>query len=284
MTASLPRLSSLESRLAAARALAATWLASLWGERPQEFERLLCEAFDLNPAGQPPGALLRQLTRGGAAVFDAVLSRELPAALGEGGVLRAQRTIGGPVDLDALFPSLPSLAADGQPAVLGFERVFEDRFSGFTAGWAGDDSGGGQLLLNRAWAEHAPVVDLAEMLLEKVGHWLQERLGLPEPRGDEGKIFAEGILRLQAALVPEGATRVVPEGTVAALRQRDDTGYLFADGSGSSALLSLELGSSAISSSSASPGCWPMARCPCSTSAPGRPPRCGRPSASTPPA
>ncbi|MEB3201100.1 MAG: hypothetical protein VKK62_11320, partial [Synechococcaceae cyanobacterium] len=241
MTASLPRLSSLESRLAAAGDLATTWLATLWRERPQEFERLLCEAFDLNPAGQPPGTLLRQLTRGGAAEFDRVLAEELPAALGEGGVLRAPRTIGGPVKIEDIFPGLSS-TAEGQPAVLGFERVFEDRFSGFTAGWAGDGSGGGQLLLNRAWAEHAPVVDLAEMLLEKAGHWLQERLGLPEPRGDEGKIFAEGILRLQAGLVPEGATRVVPEGTVAALRQRDDTGYLFADGSGSSALLSLELG------------------------------------------
>jgi len=222
--------------------LAAEWLQALWVDRQQLLELLLCEAFDLNPAGQPPGTLLRQLTRGGAVQFDQALAMDLPAALREGGVLRDPLTLGGQVDLERIFPGLSSTAAEGQPAVLGFERVFEDRFSGFTAGWAGDGTGGGQLLLSRAWAEHATVFDLVEMLLEKAGHWLQERLGLPEPRGDEGKIFAEGILRLQAGLVPEGASRVVPQGTVAALRLRDDAGYLFADGTGASALLSLELG------------------------------------------
>ena len=72
------------------------------------------------------------------------------------------------------------------------------------------------------------------MLLEQAGHWLQERFGLPEPTGDEGKIFAREFCR--AGPVPAGSARVVPEGTVQALRQRDDLGYLFSDGTATTAL------------------------------------------------
>jgi hypothetical protein len=240
MTASLPSLSSLNERLSIAGNLAATWLDELWDVRPTAFEALLREAFDLTDVTQSAGGILRQLTSGGAAEFEAILNTTLASTLRHGGVLMSPTLIGDQVNLDDIFPGLPSLP--DQPAVLGFDRVFEDRFSGFTSGWAGDGSGGGQLLLNRAWAEHATVVDLAEMLLEQAGHWLQEALGLPEPAGDEGKIFAEGVMRLQAGLVPEEASRVVPQGTVAALRQRDDAGYLFADGKSDDALLSLELG------------------------------------------
>ena len=240
MTDSLPSLSSLDERLSIAGDLSATWLEELWDERPSELEALLCEAFDLSQTAHSAGDILRQLTSSGAAGFESILNTELASTLRNGGVLISPTLIGDKVDLDEIFPGLPILP--DQPGVLGFDRVFEDRFSGFTSGWSGDGNGGGQLLLNRAWAEHATVIDLAEMLLEQAGHWLQESLGLPEPKGDEGKIFAEGILKLQAGLVPTDATRIVDQGTVDALRLRDDAGYLFDNSSSIEARLSLELG------------------------------------------
>ncbi|MFN9693019.1 MAG: hypothetical protein ACK550_04365, partial [Synechococcaceae cyanobacterium] len=241
MTASLPVLSSLTSRLAQARLLARGWLSQLWTERPELIERLLCQAFDLDPGGQSPGTLLRQLARGGASGFETALSTTLPGLFEAAGALAAPpRLVGKPVALDDLFPGLTAPA--GEPAVLGADRIVEDRFSGFTAGWSGNGSGAGDLLINRAWAEHATVLDLAEMLLEQAGHALQELLGLPEPRGDEGRIFAEGVLRLAAGLGGDGANPVVPEGTVEALRLRDDGGYLFNGAPGAAPLRGLELG------------------------------------------
>lgn len=225
MTASLPVLSSLTSRLAQARLLAQGWLSQLWTERPEAIERLLCQAYDLDPGGQSPGALLRQLARGGASGFETALTTTLPGLFEGAGALAAPPwLVEKPLELNELFPSL-SAPAD-EPVVLGAERSVEDRFSGFTAGWSGNGSGGGDLLINRAWAENATVLDLAEMLLEQAGHTLQELLGLPEPRGEEGRIFAEGMLRLAAGLGGNGANPVVPEGTVEALRLRNDGGYL----------------------------------------------------------
>ncbi|MFM8524103.1 MAG: hypothetical protein ACKOCM_00525 [Cyanobacteriota bacterium] len=240
MTASLPVLSTLSSRLAQARQLAGGWLSQLWSERPEAVERLLCEAFAIDPGGQSAGMILRQLARGGSAGFEAALDTALPELFSNSGALANPKLVGRPVALEALFPGLSAPA--GEPAVLGADRLFEDRFSGFTAGWIGDGAGGGDLLLNRAWAEQATVVDLAEMLIEQAGHCLQETLNLPEPRGDEGRIFAEGILHLVAGLVADGATGVVPKGTLEALRLRDDNGYLFSGTPGSGALRSLELG------------------------------------------
>ncbi|MFN7900489.1 MAG: hypothetical protein ACK5N0_12645, partial [Synechococcaceae cyanobacterium] len=241
MTASLPVLSSLTSRLAQARLLAQGWLSQLWTERPEAIERLLCQAFDLDPGGQSPGALLRQLAHGGASGFETALSTTLPGLFDGAGALAAPpRLVGKPVELNELFPNLSAPA--GEPVVLGADRIVEDRFSGFTAGWSGNGSGGGDLLINRAWAEQATVLDLAEMLLEQAGHALQELLGLPEPRGDEGRIFAEGMLRLAVGLGGNGANPVVPEGTVEALRLRDDGGYLFSGTPGAAPLRGLELG------------------------------------------
>ncbi|MEB3169434.1 MAG: hypothetical protein VKK97_11985, partial [Synechococcaceae cyanobacterium] len=241
MTASLPVLSSLSSRLAQARQWVRRQLRLLWSEQPEAIERLLCQAYDLDPGGQSPGALLRQLAHGGAAGFETALATTLPDLLeGSGALAAAPRLVGRPVDLDDLFPGLSAPA--GEPAVLGADRIVEDRFSGFTAGWSGSGSGGGTLLLNRAWAEQATILDLAEMLLEQAGHALQEILGLPEPRGDEGRVFAEGVLRLAAGLGGNGASAVVPEGTVEALRLRDDSGYLFSDSPGAAPLRRLELG------------------------------------------
>ena len=242
MTASLPVLSTLTSRLAQARQLAADWLNQLRSERLDALERLLCEAFGLDPGGQSAGTLLRQLARGGAVGFDAALHTGLSDLFGSAGALATPRLVGRPVGLDGLFPGLSETAAAGESAVLGSDRLFEDRFSGFTAGWIGDGGGGGELLLNRAWAEQATVPDLAEMLLEQAGHWLQQSLNLPEPRGDEGRIFAEGVLRLAAGLAQDGDPQIVPQGTLEALRLRDDTGYLFNGTPGSGALRSLELG------------------------------------------
>ena len=241
MTASLPVQSSLSSRLTQARHLAQGWLSQLWTERPEAIERLLCQAFDLDPGGQSAGTLLRQLTRGGASGFETALSTTLPGLFEAAGALAAPpRLVGKPVELDHLFPGLSAPA--GEPEVLGADRIVEDRFSGFSAGWSGNGSGGGDLLINRAWAEQATVLDLAEMLLEQAGHALQEHLGLPEPRGDEGRIFAEGVLRLAAGLGGDGANPVVPVGTVEALRLRDDGGYLFNGTPGAAPLRGLELG------------------------------------------
>jgi len=240
MTASPPVLSSLTTRLAAARSLTRDWLSDLWNQHPETFERLLCEAYNLDSGSQAPGTLLRQLARGGAHGFEIALSTTLPALFESGGPLASERLLGKPVAMDSLFPGLT--AAAGEPAVLGAERLFEDRFSGFTAGWSGNGSGAGSLLLNRAWAEQATTMELAEMLLEQAGHVLQEILGIPEPRGDEGRIFAEGVLSLVTGLVPAESTDVVPEGTLIALRLRDDTGYLFGSPLGAAPLSSLELG------------------------------------------
>jgi hypothetical protein len=152
MTATLPVLSSLTSRLTQARHLARVWLSQLWTERPEAIERLLCQAFDLDPGGQSPGTLLRQLARGGASGFETALSTTLPGLFEAAGALAAPpRLVGKPVELDHLFPGLSAPA--GEPEVLGADRIVEDRFSGFSAGWSGNGSGGGDLLINRAWAD-----------------------------------------------------------------------------------------------------------------------------------
>ena len=113
MTASQPSLSTLQSRLAAAGSLSFQWLRDLWADRPEDVERLICEAFDLDPADQTPGDLLRQLTNGGAAQFDHVLLNELPATLLEGGLLQSAQTVGGSVEIEQIFPDLSSTAGEG---------------------------------------------------------------------------------------------------------------------------------------------------------------------------
>ncbi len=243
MSASLPSpLSSLDERLSKARTLASTWLTDLWQSNPELVELLLGQAFDLNAGTSPPGQMLRQLTRGGAASFDATLSTDLPAVFNGQGALASHQLVGRKTDLESIFPGLEATVAGDEPSVLGFDRVHEDRFSGFTAGWSDQAPDGSKFLLNQAWAEQATVLELTEVLLEQAGHWLQSTLGLAEPSGDEGKIFAEGVLRLVAELVAPDDPLVVPAGTVAALRQRDDTGYLFASDGEDTPLIAMELG------------------------------------------
>ena len=163
-----PILSSLTSRLDEARQLARGWLHGLWLERPEALEALLCGVYELDPGTGSPGVLLRQRTRGGNDGFETALGTLMPD----------------------LFIGAGAMAAP--------PKLVDDPFSAFTASWNGD--GSGSLLLNRAWAEQATVVDLTDMLLEQALPIVGELLGLPEPRIDGGRMFAEGILGLVEGL------------------------------------------------------------------------------------
>ncbi|MEB3241456.1 MAG: hypothetical protein VKJ31_05350, partial [Synechococcus sp.] len=245
MTINFPVLSSLDDRLAAARGLISSWLSDQLQASADGVLRLLCEANGVDPGGDPPGEALARDAVGGQTAVTALLADLNPANGADdlapvfmaGEPLASAQLVGEAVDLDSL---LPGLTAAGY-SLVGADRLFEDRFSGFTAGWS-LLNGEGQLFINRGWAEHATVVELAEMLAEQLGHQLQERLQLAEPAGDEGKIFAEGLVRLATGLSQPGDAQIVPAGTVEALRLRNDTGFLYLGTDAAAPALALELG------------------------------------------
>ncbi|MEB3176445.1 MAG: hypothetical protein VKJ87_02480, partial [Synechococcus sp.] len=140
MTINFPVLSSLEDRLAAARELISTWLSDQLQASSDGVLRLLCEANGVDPGGDPPGVALARDAVGGQPAVAALLA-DLNRANGEddlapvfmaGAPLASAQLVGEAVDLDSL---LPGLTAAGY-SLVGADRLFEDRFSGFTAGWS----------------------------------------------------------------------------------------------------------------------------------------------------
>ena len=245
MPLTFPVVSSLDSRLAEARELLSGWLGDLLQASSEGLLRLLCEANGVESGGDPPGAVLARVAVGGQATVTELLA-DLDPGNGDEGLapifepgqpLSTPQLVGEEVVLDNL---LPGLSAAGYKLV-GADRLFEDRFSGFTSGWS-VRNGEEELFINRGWAEHATVIELAEMLAEQLGHQLQQRLQLAEPDGDEGKIFAEGLVRLATGLSQPSDSQIVPKGTIDALRLRDDTGFLYLPSDADTPALALELG------------------------------------------
>jgi len=140
-------------------------------------------------------------------------------------------------DVDSFLGRREHLASQLQSTGLGITvelrpgGVLNGNRGAFTAAAPG---GGERIYINADWAATASADDIAAVLLEEIGHGIDQRLnpGL-DSAGDEGELFSDVVRSIQLS-----------DSELAAIESEDDHGLLTVDGTG----VAVEFASTTVSS------------------------------------